>query len=106
MVLKTLQDYPRTFLGAKSSGAGITEPDIGLQGIKKLPTRYGLQFGYEFTVKKVVLSSYAVYFRQEKYLSILIGTNALLFNHLNVGLAYRNQSYVVSNVGYQNNFFK
>ena len=100
----TIVYYKKLFVGF--SIHHITEPDIGLQGVKKLPTRYGLQFGYEFTVKKVVLSPYAVYFRQEKYLSILIGTNALLFNHLNVGLAYRNQSYVVSNVGYQNKFFK
>ena len=34
----------------------ITEPDFGLQGINKLPIRYGLQIGYHIMVNKIIYS--------------------------------------------------
>lgn len=84
----------------------LNQPDIGMQGTYQIPITYGLQFGYHIMINKIVLSPYAIYIKQQNYQSLLIGANALLLNHLNVGLSYRTLSSIICNVGYQNKFFK
>ena len=84
----------------------ITQPDVGLEGSSKLPVKYGIQLGYSFVIKKTVLSPFAYFVQQQTFQSLIVGTNVLLFNHLNVALSYRNSSSVISNIGYQNKWFK
>lgn len=96
--------YKNILLGF--SAHHINQPDVGLEGSSKLPIRYGIQLGYSFAIKKTVFSPFAYFIQQQNFQSLIVGANVLLFNHLNVALSYKNSSSIISNVGYQNKWFK
>ncbi len=96
--------YKKMLVGV--SAHHFTQPDVGLRGTSKLPIRYGIQLGYSFAIKKTVLSPFAYFVQQQNFQSLIVGTNVLLYNHLNLALSYRNSSSIISNIGYQNKWFK
>jgi len=84
----------------------INTPDEGILGSSKLPIRYGLQIGYTLNLKKISLSPFMFYNQQQNFNSLVAGVNTVLFNHINVALAYRTAPSVLLGIGYQNKFFK
>jgi len=97
--------YKKFLLGL--SAHHILEPNVGFgAGHTELPIRYGVQMGYQIAIKKVVLSPFGYFRKQQYFTSVLFGANALLYNHLNLALSYGTSDRIISNIGYENKFFR
>lgn len=100
-----LATYFKSFL-LGASVHNITQPDVGLLSASKLPMRFGLQLGYQLNLNKISISPYFILQEQQNFNTLITGINTLLFKHVNLGFAYRNNDAVIGTLGFQNRFIR
>jgi type IX secretion system PorP/SprF family membrane protein len=111
-ISKTYSDYNVGILvNYKDFFAGITvkhltQPDVGLMGVLKLPMLYRIHSSYTKQLNDKTLLQFTVMYTVQNRLSNLqLGGNVILFKHLVVGVNYFYSDAVMINGGYRNNYF-
>lgn len=84
----------------------LNRPNIGLLSPSYLPKRFGLQLGYQLNLNKISISPYFILQEQQNFNMLITGINTLLFKHVNLGFAYRNNDAVIGTLGFQNRFMR
>jgi type IX secretion system PorP/SprF family membrane protein len=98
-----LVNYKNLYVGG--SVFHVNQPDIGLFGPGKLPSRLNLNTSYTIPLnEKTLINFSAVYSRQQKYNELQFAVNALFFKYLVAGLGVQTTDAVFANLGYRNNF--
>jgi type IX secretion system PorP/SprF family membrane protein len=84
----------------------LNQPDVGLFGTSKLPTRFSFNVSYNIPLnEKTLLNFSSVFNSQNKFNSLQLAANAIFMKHLVIGLGYVSNDLAYLNVGYRNNYF-
>lgn len=84
----------------------LNQPDVGLFGASKLPTRFSFNASYSLPLnEKTLLNFSSIFISQQKFNSLQFAANAIFVKHLVIGLGYVSNDLAFLNLGYRNNYF-
>ena len=96
-----LANYKDFFVGATVKH--FTQPDMGLIGVSRYPALYRVHASYNKKINtKTLLQFFWMINVQNHFTQVQLSSNAVLLNHLVLGLSYLSGDAIMTSAGYRN----
>lgn len=97
--------YKKILLGFSAKNMNQPNESLLVGGNSPLPTRYGIQASYQFSLGKFDITPFGMYFNQNSFQSTTFGLDFLWLKHFNFAVSYHAKDNVNFMIGYHHKYF-